>query len=182
MNAAPDPTDPLAFPPPTDARGDAVAAERESLKFPARFLKKARELKAARDELREALAENSRLRDRLDGFVVRHLIAVVDNCRPVLAAANEDGPASPEALSVASVYRAVLHLLEELGAVPVELLGRTYTDVTVDGQTIDDPFDVIEAEQKGKTADVRVSEVIHDLWVRRSNGRVEVLRRGKVNC
>jgi len=189
MTAPAQPPDPLDFPPPGRApAGNPVVAVREALKLPARLLRKAQELKDGRDQLQAAWDESNRIRDRLDGFVVRNLIQMADNCKPALAppAAGGEGEAapapSPEAACLASVYRTVLYLLEELGVAPVDLLGRTYRDVTVDGQAIDDPFDVHESDQKGRTDEVRVREVIHDLWVVRRGGHVEVLRRGLVNC
>ncbi len=85
MTAPADAPDPLAFPPPAGpAAADWASAEREALKFPARYLKKAREAKDARDDLRGAWDEANRLHERLNGFVVRNLIAIADNCRPAL--------------------------------------------------------------------------------------------------
>jgi hypothetical protein len=86
------------------------------------------------------------------------------------------------ALGLASVYRSLLSLLEELGAVPFDLLGHRYTDVAVDGQALEDPFEIAEASGTGKARDAVVREVIQDLWVLRRNGTVRVLRRGLVNC
>lgn len=188
MSDAGDTTDPLAFPPPSSPPiGDWLAAERESFKFAGRFLKKARELKDARDQLSQAWDENNQLRGRLENFIIRNLIAIADNCRPGLGVASspdasEQPVQSTEAVCLASVYRSVLYVLEELGATPVPLIGHTYRDVSVDGQIIVDPFEVVESEQKGKTDEILVREVVHELWILRRGGQFEVLRRGKVNC
>lgn len=92
------------------------------------------------------------------------------------------GARALELTSLQSIHRTVMYLLEELGARRVELLGRTYANVEVDGQKIDDPFDVLESSQKGKLSEITVREVIEDLWVTHQHGRFEVLRKGKVNC
>jgi hypothetical protein len=202
--ATDDPLSPLRFEAaeaPTDK--DAAAAEKESLKFPGRFLKKAQELKDLRQELRQAWEQNEKLSSRLNGFVIRNLIGVLDNCKlalarpappaPEAAPLEEAAPAAEpvpavedaerlEQASLASVVRSVLYILEELGARRVELLGRTYDGVEVDGQKIDDPFDVLESSQKGKASEITVREVVGDLWVLKRNGYFEVLQRGRVNC
>lgn len=185
MSDSPEPAvDLLAFPPPsTDATGDWIVAEREALKFPNRFVKKAKEAKETRDQLQEAWAESNKLHEQLYGFTVRNLIAIADNCKSIVSAPPADGAEPlPESLALASVYRSVLYLLESFGAVPIPLLGRTYTNVEIDGKVIDDPFDVVESEQKGRTDEITVREVIYDLWILRRNGHIEILRRGKVNC
>jgi hypothetical protein len=64
----------------------------------------------------------------------------------------------------------------------VDLLDRTYEDVEVDGEKIHDPFEILESEQKGKSGEVKVREVVSDLWISRRDGTVQVLYRGKVNC
>jgi hypothetical protein len=224
MAANDDARDVLRFPPPPEDADPAEwdRAERESLKFPRRFLKKAQELRQCRQEsqqqLQSAWEEKERLARQLYGFVMPNLIAIVDNCKLALAAAagllpaaeslprpdeaTEAGPGQGEGreppgstprlagdsgatlqeVSLGSIHRSILYLLEELGAVRIELVGHTYDDVIVDGEKIEDPFVVLEATQKGKQTEVRVREVVEDLWVTRRHGRVEVLRRGTVLC
>lgn len=89
---------------------------------------------------------------------------------------------SLQAAALASACRSIEYVLEELGAARVELLGRTYDDVVMDGQKIDDPFEILEASQKGKASTLPVREVVADLWVLRSAGYVEVLQKGRVIC
>ncbi|NOX55924.1 MAG: hypothetical protein GXP27_16070 [Planctomycetes bacterium] len=80
---------------------------------------------------------------------------------------------------LAGLLRSVLYLLEEMGVRRIDLLGRTYDDVTVDGRPIEDPFEIIESTQTGRASTRRVTRVLADLWID-SDGRV--LRRGKVIC
>jgi molecular chaperone GrpE (heat shock protein) len=170
--------DPLAFDPPgEEAPQKWAAAEKACLKFPERFLALAKELNECRRDLKEVRAD----RDRVSGFLVRNLISLIDNCRQALAHSGRDEP-TPEAAALAGVERTVLYLLEQLGAFPVDLHGHTYEDVIVDGQKVEDPFEVQSSTQTGKISEVKVTEVISDLWVRRRNGSVEILRRGLVAC
>jgi hypothetical protein len=170
--------DPLAFDPPgEDAPQKWAAAEKACLKFPERFLALAKELNECRRDLKEVRAD----RDRISGFLVRNLISVIDNCRQALAHEPAD-EANLEASTLAGVERTVLYLLEQLDVVPVPLLGHTYEDVLVDGQKVEDPFEVQSSTQTGKISEVTVTEVISDLWVRRRNGSVEIMRRGRVAC
>jgi hypothetical protein len=170
--------DPLAFDPPPskDDQAGWAQAERKALQFPGLFLERAKDLNEHRRELKGLRAEH----DRVSGFVVRTLITVADNCQATLAQCREDGDVAASAL--AGVRRSVLALLEELHVFPVDLLGHTYEDVLVDGQNVEDPFDVQASTQSGKTSEVKVTAVIRDLWVRRREGYVEVLRRGLVTC
>jgi hypothetical protein len=172
--------DPLAFDPPgEDAPQKWAAAEKACFKFPERFLAMAKELNECRRELKEARGE----RDRISGFLVRNLISVIDNCRQALAhKPAQPGEGNVEASTLASVERTVLYLLEQIDVFPVPLLGHTYEDVLVDGQKVEDPFEVQSSTQTGKISEVKVTEVISDLWVRRRNGAVEILRRGRVAC
>jgi hypothetical protein len=181
--ATDDPTDLLRFEPPEAALSQQwAAAEKAAVKFSEQLLDKARELKDCRQELNKAWEE----KERLWSMVVRNLIDVADNCK-----AGQDGPSSgdaerakdqPAEVALASAYRKVLHVLEEMGVVPVDLIGRTYKDVAVDGQAIEDPFEVLHSEQTGKSTEAVVREVVSDLWVSRRHGAVQVLRRGKVYC
>jgi hypothetical protein len=189
-----DPTDLLRFEPPEAALSQQwTAAEKAAVEFSQQLLDKARELKDCRQELNKAWEE----KERLWGMVVRNLIDVADNCKasldgPASAAADgaeEQTPGAPACgeiplarVGLASTYRKVLHVLEELGVVPVDLQGRTYKDVAVDGQAIEDPFEVLHSEQTGKSTEATVREVVSDLWVSRRHGGVQVLRRGKVYC
>jgi hypothetical protein len=171
----------LQFEAPEDADPQQWSqAEKAALRFPERFLEKARELNECRQELNKAWEE----KERLFGMVVRNLIDAADGCKVGLAgdAAPSAEPEGVARAALASVYRNVLHVLEELGVTPVDLLGRTYTDVVVDGEPVEDPFEVLESEQKGKGTEATVREVVSDLWVARRHGRVQVVRRGKVNC
>lgn len=171
----PDP-DPLAFDPPQeDTTASWPQAERASFKFAEKFLALARELHEARQSERTAWEE----RDRRVAGLVRNLIGVLDNCRPALDA--DVGPSLTRA-ALASVERSLLHLLEELDVFRIDLRGRTYGDVVFDGQTIDDPFEVLEAAGAGRSTAQPVREVVSDLWVRRHHGAVEIVRRGRVNC
>jgi hypothetical protein len=179
---AADPNDLLRFDPPEEADSlQWAAAEKAAVKFPELLLDKARELNECRRELNKAWEE----KEWLWGVVVRNLIDVADNCKAGLD--GQPSPAESEQQTAArvglgSVYRKVLHLLEELGVVPVDLQGRTYKDVVVDGQAVEDPFEVIHSEQAGKSTEAAVREVFSDLWVSRRHGGVQVLRRGRVRC
>lgn len=170
---------PLEFEPPEEGGGQKwVGAEKAAFKFPERYLQQARELHQCRQDLKSTEAD----RDRLTGLVLRNLIAVLDNCREAL---DQTAPAESESLvlsTLASTRRMILYLLEQFGAVPIELLGHTYEDVVVDGQKVLDPFEVESVTQSGKSTEVKVLGVICDLWVRRRGGAVEVLRRGRVTC
>jgi hypothetical protein len=169
-------SDPLQFEAPEDADPQQWSqAEKAALRFPERFLEKARELNECRQELNKAWDE----KERLFGMVVRNLIDAADGCKVGLAGTEAEGVARA---ALASVYRNVLHVLEELGVTPVDLVGHTYTDVVVDGEPVEDPFEILESEQKGKGTEATVREVVSDLWVARRHGRVQVVRRGKVNC
>jgi molecular chaperone GrpE (heat shock protein) len=172
--------DPLAFDPPgEEAPQKWAAAEKACLKFPERFLALAKELNECRRDLKEVRAE----RDRVSGFLFRNLISLIDNCRQTLTHSSGEGEQpAPEAAALAGVERSVLYLLEQLGVFPVDLHGHTYEDVIVDGQKVEDPFEVQSSTQTGKISEVKVNAVISDLWVRRRNGSVEILRRGLVAC
>jgi hypothetical protein len=183
MAEADDPLVLLQFEAPGPAGMAWAAAEKEALKFPARFLKQARELLECRRELQRAWDDNQALQDKLVGFVLRNLIAVADTCRLGLTeAAAAEAPAGPAAAALASVERSVLYVLEELGARRVDLLGQTYDGVTVEGQKVEDPFEVLGSDRKGRLSEVAVREVVGALWVRVAGGAVEVLQKGKVNC
>lgn len=174
------PIDPLQFAAPEETSPQAwAAADKASFAFAKRFLDQARELNDYRRQAQQAWAE----RDRVVGFVVRNLITLAENCKAALAQAPPEAEAPAlEQTALASVQRGVLHLLEELGVLRVELLGSTYDTVQFDGTPIDDPFVVEESERQGKTSEMVVREVVTDLWVRRSDGHVEILQRGRVRC
>jgi molecular chaperone GrpE (heat shock protein) len=160
-----------------------TAAEREAVKFSSRFVKKAQELMEARQQLQQLGEENDKLRDRLYRFVIRNLIGVLDNCKAALAQPADASEAGRlEGATLSSIVRSLLYVLEQLGARRLELLGRTYENVEVNGQKIDDPFEVLESSQKGKASEITVREVVGDLWVLERNGYVEVLQRGRVIC
>lgn len=177
----------------------------EGLKFPERFVQKAKEVAQMR-------VQNGQLQEKL-GYFVRNLIAVVDNCEEALAAAGvakpsaaspsepdavgdgssdaQSPPTSPDQLSdpqqlalasLASVHRSVTSLLENLGVVQVELLGKNYENVTYEGTAIPDPFEVLEVRQEGATRKLPVVEVVRPLWVQHAGGKVKIVRSGKVCC
>lgn len=115
-------------------------------------------------------------------------LAAVGTAAP---AATEERPAGVESASekdslasntLAGVYRAALHLLEELGVAPVDLAGQTYDEVMVDGNKIEDPFEVLESAQRGPAKSLPVVEVVSPLWIHRRDGGVSVIRRGRVCC
>jgi hypothetical protein len=126
------------------------------------------------------------------GLVERNLINLIDNCRLALAGGADAGTAPREPgtgadiklvlETLASVQRTVLHVLEELGFVRVDLLGHTYDDVIVDNMKVEDPFEVLESGPREDATYLRVREVVCDLWLRRQAGTIQVVRRGKINC
>jgi len=138
----------------------------EGLKFPERFVQKAKEVAQMR-------VQNGQLQEKL-GYFVRNLIAVVDNCEEALAAADvakpsaaspsepeatdegnsadasdaQSPPTAPDQLSdpqqlalasLASVHRSVISLLENMGVVQVDLMGKNYENVTFEGTPIPGP-------------------------------------------
>lgn len=174
--------DPLEFEPPPEGNPQLWdQAEKACLRFPEQFLEKARELNECRRDLKKLCEDN----DRQTSFVIRSLITQVTNCKLALTqdgAGQTPAEASLDTTTLASIERGLLHILEELGVARVELLGRTYENVEVDGEKIDDPFQILEATQKGKSSEIEVREVVSDLWVRRQHGAIQVVARGKVNC
>src|SRR5947209_9804246 len=151
MGTAAEPGDILEFEAPHDADPKHWApAEKAALRFPEQFVKKARELNECRRDMERAfkLCED---KEQVVGFVIRNLITVVNNCKAALASAPAE---AIETAALAGVQRTVMHLLEELQVTRVDLLGRTYEDVEVDGETIHDPFEILESEQKGKSGEV----------------------------
>jgi hypothetical protein len=94
-------------------------------------------------------------------------------------------PRSLEVTTLSGINRTILDLLEKLGVYRVELLGSSYEDVVFDGQRISDPFEVEHTDPRRrnlKRSELRVREVISDLWVSRRGGAAQVLYRGRVNC
>jgi hypothetical protein len=144
----------------------------EGFKFPDRFVQKCRELAQLRQEAAQTQAKLT--------HVVRNLISIADNCHDALAAvATAD---AVETASLASVQRSLVSLLEYLGVVSVELLGKTYDTVAHEGRQIDDPFEVIEAKQPGSARTLPVLDVVRPLWIQVEGDRIRIVRPGKVCC
>ena len=202
----------LAFEPPAkQAAGDYALAEKECFKAAAKLVQKVRDVHR---EKQEAEARSQRLWDekealagKLNKYLVRNLIPVIDSCKAAIgsrpgalaalregslpvdgveerpgAAAEAPADGDLQARYLESILRSVLALLNSLDLFRVELAGRTTEDVVVQGEKIDNPFEIEEAEAKGKISELRVREVVDDLWVSRKNGVLEVVRKGKVKC
>lgn len=193
--------DELAFEPPLEdnpAKWDA--AEKKALEFPRKFIDQA----VALSEAMRGWSRDRTELDRIRGLVVRSLIILAANCKAALAElepeagalplADEAGvaPAEPgaeppsksaiEAMALRGVERMIAQLLAELGVYRAELLGHTYEDVLFEGQKVQDPFEVLESQQRGKASEIRVREVVSDLWVMRQGDHIKVVQRGKVIC
>src|SRR5262245_55546717 len=203
--------DPLAFETPLEentAKWDA--AEKQALRFPEKLIEKSRELHEAvqgwsrdRDELdrirglvvRNLIILASNCKTALSEIAPEQAaIAPADTMAPSGSpAASPETMAEPtppfqaagrsiEAIALGGVARMIASLLADLGVYRVELLGRTYQNVEFNGQKVDDPFEVLEAQQRGKASEIKVREVVSDLWVSRQGDYVKVLQRGKVIC
>ena len=179
-------TDPLAFPPPA-SRDEKHwdSAEQYALGFPARFRDKCRQFNALQ---RESQQTKTALEKQF-ALVVRNLIAMIDTCQAALAEhpapanvadVSEGDGEQLASLVLSKVVRQSTQLLEQLGVVPVELLGATYETVSVNGQKIDDPFEVVESATKGSALTTPVAKVEAPLWVSTAGGGVRVVRRGMV--
>lgn len=174
-------SDPLAFEPP-ESRDPAhwAMAEKQALGFPERYREKCKALAAAQRELAQAREAF----DRQFGLIERNLIATIDSCQAVLAehpppanVAEADGE-QLASMALGKVVRAATQLLEQLGVHSVELLGTTYETVAVNGQKIEDPFEIVERTTGGPIHSSPVTKVDAPLWVHIENGKVKVLRRG----
>lgn len=82
---------------------------------------------------------------------------------------------------IESIQRSLLNLLEGLHVYPVDLLGKTYRGVEVNGRLVNDPFEVVEAQNQGKGSELPVLEVVTGLWVQTEPG-LRVVRKGQVIC
>lgn len=202
----------LAFEAPDkQAKGDYAVAEKECFKAMGRLVQRLRDLAREKQEAEQRSQrlweEKEALGQKLNKYLVRNLIPLVDNCKAALgdrpgaraalqeaslpvdgvetAPAATEVPAEGDAMQaryLESMLRSVLSLLTSLDLHRIELLGRTAEDVVVEGQAIENPFEIEEAEAKGKISEMRVREVIDDLWVSRKNGVLEVVRKGRVKC
>ena len=173
----------LRFAPPED-RDDKQweFAEQQALAFPARYRDKCKQLAAAQRDL--AAAKDGQ--GKQFSLVVRNLIAMIDTCQAVLAehpppaAVAEAGGEELASMALGKVVRAASQILEQLGVVPVELLGTTYDTVAFNGQRIEEPFEVVEMTGKGSARTTPVSQVEASLWVQQVEGQVRVVRKGMV--
>ena len=157
-------------------------AEQQALAFPERYREKCKQLATAQRELAEVRGAI----DKQFGLVVRNLIAMIDTCQAFLAehppaAEAADGDSGQlSAMALGKVVRASTQLLEQLGVVPIDLMGLTYETVVVNGQKVDDPFEVLEATTKGSAMSTPVSKVESPLWVLADGGKVRIVRKGMV--
>ena len=107
----------------------------------------------------------------------------IESAEPTPAAVSTEATDGENlARYVETILRSVLSLLNSLELYRVDLLGRTVNDVVVEGEAIEHPFVIEDAQEKGKATEMRVREVNEDLWVRRRHGVLEVARKGRVNC
>jgi hypothetical protein len=203
----------LAFEAPDrQAKGDYAVAEKECFKAMGRLVQRLRDLAREKQEAEQRSQrlweEKEALGQKLNKYLVRNLIPLVDNCKsalgdrpgaraalqeaslavdgvepaPVAGETPVDGSEPMQSRYLESMLRSVLSLLTSLDLYRIELLGRSAEDVIVGGEAIDNPFEIEEAEAKGKLSELRVREVIEDLWVSKKNGVLEVVRKGKVKC
>ncbi len=80
-----------------------------------------------------------------------------------------------------SVGRSISNILEGLHIEQVDLLGKTYRRVEVNGRLVEDPFEIVEARTQGKATELPVLEIITSLWVQTEPG-LRVIRKGQVIC
>ncbi|MHC4407278.1 MAG: hypothetical protein ACYTG0_47315 [Planctomycetota bacterium] len=97
-------------------------------------------------------------------------------------ASDPQGAAEVEMVVLASVHRSAVSLLAHLNVVRVDLMGKTYDNVTYEGRKIEDPFEVIESTQEGPARQLPVLEVVRSLWVKHTKEKIVVVRAGKVCC
>ena len=145
--------------------------------FPDQFLQKARESADWRERAGQYRLQQAQ--------IIRNLISVLDNCHDAQAA--REGEAAPadvaaETLCLASVQRSLVSLLEYLGVVSVELLGKTYETVEHEGTQIEDPFEILESHGSGAVRSQPVLEVVSPLWIQREGKKIRILRPGKGLC
>lgn len=112
--------------------------------------------------------------------------AVGAEVNPKEAAVAEAAPAAAATpdrtvvLCLKSIERGVFALLDELGVERVDLVGKTYDNVEVEGQKIEEPFAILNDPARGKPESNVVKTVVQDLWISCKDGRIEVLRKGEV--
>jgi hypothetical protein len=175
--------DPLAFEAPSSANpANWEMAEKQALGFAERYREKCKAHAASQREL----AQTQGALDRQFGLVVRNLIATIDSCQAVLA--EHPPPASVSeadgeqlaSMALGKVVRAATQLLEQLGVQPVDLLGATCESVVVNGQKLEDPFEIVDRTTDGPIRTSPVTKVDAPLWVHVDGSKVRVVRKGMV--